>query len=149
MANPGEGRWSAAELVAHLITAERAILSRLDKLIQMPPSRVPLLKRFHIPLAIVEARIVRRKTPVPTDRQMVQEKEAMLAELRGVRERTLALIYETKPRDLRAYRWRHPFLGYLNVYEWFEFIACHEIRHEKQMREIGKSLPKAIASLQK
>ena len=68
----------------------------------------------------------------------------MLAELRHVRERTLAFIQETRGRDLTQYRWRHPFLGSLNTYEWLRFIASHQVRHAKQMQETAAALPKVI-----
>jgi hypothetical protein len=109
---------------------------------QHAPRHVPLLKRFHLPLALVEARLIRRKTPIPLDPELVREKETMLAELRGIRERTLAFVDETKGRDLSKYRWRHAFLGMLNTYEWLQMIACHEIRHEKQLQEIANSYRK-------
>jgi hypothetical protein len=86
--------------------------------------------------------MVRLKTPIPVDPQLLCGKEAMLAELREVRRHTLALIEETKDRDLNAYRWQHPFMGSLNAYEWFLLLGSHQIRHEKQMREIAQSLPK-------
>jgi DinB family protein len=70
----------------------------------------------------------------------------MLTELRSVRERTLAFLEETRHRDLRAYGWRHPFLGRLNFYGWFRFVAAHEIRHSKQLWEIGQNLRKGVAS---
>jgi len=89
------------------------------------------------------------KTPIPVDPQLLREKEAMVAELREVRGRTPALIEETKNRDLAVYRWRHPFLGSLNGYEWFLFLASHQIRHEKQMREIAANLPEAVQNSQK
>jgi len=108
-----------------------------------------MLKKIHLPLALVEARIIRRKTPLPLDPELVQEKETMLAELREVRERTLAFIDETKERNLSVYRWRHPFLGSLNMYGWFQMIAAHQVRHEKQLREISAGLPKPITTLQK
>jgi len=57
-------------------------------------------------------------------------------------ERTLAFIEETRDRDLSKYSMPHPFLGTLNAYEWLQFIASHEIRHTKQMREIAGTLPK-------
>ena len=66
----------------------------------------------------------------------------MLAELRDVRERTLAFMDETKERNLGVYRWRHPFLGSLSAYEWFEMVARHQLRHEKQMREIASGYRK-------
>jgi hypothetical protein len=117
--------------------------------LQKTPKQFSVFRRFHLPLALVETRIIRRKTPLPLDPELVQEKETMLAALREVRERSLAFLEETKGRDLSKYRWPHPFLGSFDMYEWFQFIASHEVRHEKQMREIAVSLPKAIATLQK
>jgi uncharacterized damage-inducible protein DinB len=147
--SPGNGSWSAAEIVAHLIMVERAIIANADRIAHKTPKRVAMLKRLHLPMAFVEARLVRRKTPIPLDPELVREKEAMLAGLREVRERTLAFLDETKSRDLSAYRLPHPFLGSLSMYGWFHMIASHEIRHEKQMRKIVTRLPKDVATLQK
>jgi uncharacterized damage-inducible protein DinB len=146
---PEEGRWSAGELVAHLSAVERAIVSRADRALQKPPKSVPFYKRFHVPMMIVEARLIRRKAPSAVEPQMVCEKEETLAELRGVRERTLAFIEETRGRDLSPYCLPHPFLGNLNAYDWLQFVASHEIRHTKQMREIANALPKTVTSSQK
>jgi uncharacterized damage-inducible protein DinB len=146
---PGEGRWSAGEVVCHLIIIERAILRSSDKLLQKPPRALPFYKRFHIPMAIVEARMMRLKTPIPIESEMVRGKEEMLAELREVRERTLAFIEETSDKDLSKHNMPHPFLGTLNTYEWFQLIASHQIRHTKQMKEIAASLRKVVANLQK
>jgi hypothetical protein len=85
---------------------------------------------------------------VALEPQVVREKEEMLAELRGVRERTLAFIAETSGRDLRKYRLPH-LLGSLNAYPWLQFIAAHEKRHMKRMREIAGMLPKTVTSLHK
>ena len=148
-ARPAEGRWSASELIGHLSATERVILNRTDKLVQEPPKPVPFFKRFHVPMMIVEARVIRRKAPMPLDTQMIHEKEEMLAELRGVRERTLAFIEETSGRDLSKYSMAHPFLGTLNAYGWLQFIAAHEIRHTKQMREIAGTLRKTVTTLHK
>ncbi len=147
--SPAAGRWSAGELVSHLITVERAIIGAADKVLQKPPRKVPFFKRFHVPMAMVEMRVIRRKTPIPLEAHLMREKEAMLAELREVRGRTLAFLEETKGRDLSVYRYPHAFLGMLNLYEWFQMIASHEMRHTKQMKEIGTSLPKAVVNLQK
>ena len=147
--NPSVGGWSAGELVAHLIMVERTIISSADRIVKKPPKVVPFLKKFHLPMALVEARLVRSKTPIPLDAQLVRNKEEMFAELRAVRERSLAFIAETRNRDLSAYRWPHPFIGSLNTYQWFQMIASHEVRHTKQMKEISASLPNCVAGLQK
>jgi len=137
---PGLNEWSVAELVAHLVVVERGVVTNVDRLTQKAPIPVPFTKRLHLPLWLVEARLIRRKSPVPLDDSLTAEKEAMLGGLRRVRERTLAFISETERRDLTAYCWRHPFLGMLNVYEWMEMIAAHELRHTKQVREIEAKL---------
>jgi uncharacterized damage-inducible protein DinB len=141
---PSEGRWSAAELVAHLMMVERAVIGKADRVAQKPPKRVSLLKRIHIPMALVESRWIRRKAPASVEPEMLRDKEGMLAELRTVRERSLAFLEETRDRNMGEYCWAHPALGTLNVYEWLQFIASHEVRHTKQMREIAGSLPKPI-----
>jgi DinB superfamily len=141
---PSAEEWSAAELVAHLVMVERAILGGADRVTQKAPKRIPFTKRFHLPMWLVESRIVRRKTPIPLDHGLISGKEEMLAELRAARERTLAFMEETKKRDLSEYRWPHAFLGMLNVYEWLEMIAAHELRHTKQIRELSGRLPKAV-----
>src|SRR5260370_37674994 len=83
------------------------------------PKHTPMLKRFRLPFAFAEIRFVRLKTPIPVDLQLLREKDAMLAELREVRVRTLALIEETRNRDLSAYTGPHPFLGPFTTSEWF------------------------------
>lgn len=146
---PREGAWSAAEVVAHVIMVERAVVGAMERILQKQAKHVPLLKRFRLPFIFAERRLMRLKTPIPIDTQLLREKEGMLSELRETRGRTLALMEETSNRDLSAYRWRHPFLGSLSAYEWLVLLASHQIRHEKQMREIAARLPKAISDLQK
>jgi hypothetical protein len=146
---PGPDRWSAAQLTCHLMTIERAVLGTADRYVQKPPKRFSAIKRLHLPIGLSSSRLIPMKTPVPLDLELIREKEAMLGELREVRERTLAFMAETSSRDLSVYCWPHPFLGVLNAYEWMEMIAGHEVWHTKQMREIANSLPKVVASLQK
>ena len=141
---PGLNEWSAAELVAHLVVVERGVVTRADQLTQKTPIPVPFPKRMHLPLWLVEARGIRRKSPVALDASLLGEKETMLGALRRVRERTLAFISETERRDLSAYCWQHPFLGMLNAYEWMEMIAAHQIRHTKQAREIEAKLSRKL-----
>ena len=142
--HPRVGAWSAVEVIAHVMIIERTVVGAADRIFTKTPKQTPLLKRLRLPFALAEVRVVRMKTPIPMDPELLREKEVMFAELREVRGRTLALIEETRGRDLSVYRWRHPFLGSLNAYEWFSFLASHQIRHEKQMREIAANLPKAI-----
>jgi hypothetical protein len=141
---PRPNCWSPAEIIAHVIMVERSVIAYAQKVSDKSPKRFPLHKRLHLPMALVETRLIRRKSPIPLDPRLVREKEEALAELRETRERTVTFLEQTKGRDLGVYRWPHPFLGLLNMYEWFQMIAAHELRHEKQMHEILERLPKAI-----
>ena len=141
------GCWSAAELVAHLCDVEGGVRGYAARLIRKTPLPVPFHKRLHLPLALVRSRLIKRRVPaIVTPSTELSDKETMLAGLRSVRERTLAFLEETRHRDLSAYGWRHPFLGRLDLYGWFQFIAAHEVRHSKQMWEIGQNLRKGVAS---
>ena len=134
--NPQQGAWSAAEIVAHLMMVEGTIISKAGQLVQQRPKVVPIWKRAHLPVILAEWRGVKRRTPIPLDESLLDEKQRMLSRLREVREKTLAFIKETSGRDLSAYRWPHPFFGSLNLYTWFRTIAHHEVRHTKQIQEI-------------
>jgi hypothetical protein len=146
---PARSSWSAGHVVSHLCLVERNTLAYADRVIRKTARPVTLFQRLHLPIALAEHRIIKRKAPVSVAPVDLTSKETMIAELRGVRERTLAFLEETHGRDLCAYRWPHPFLGRLNFYEWFTFIAAHQIRHTKQLVEIVSALPKDVASSQK
>ena len=141
---PNANSWSAAHLIAHLCQVERGVLGYADRVIRKKALPPPVLRRFHIPFFVVEKRLVRRKSPIPLELELLDSKEAMLAELRGVRERTLTFLEQTHGRDLSDYYWPHPFLGKLNFYNWFTFVAAHQTRHTKQMVEIAKNIPKHV-----
>ena len=133
---PGPGAWSAAEVIAHLSIVERTVVAGARRIIGHPPKPVPLGRRFHIPVTLVRFRWRRVKSPLPLDSTLLAERDAMLAEIQRVRLETLSFLHESSGRDLAPYRWPHPFLGSLNLYQWFGFLSNHERRHTKQLQEI-------------
>jgi len=146
---PCPGRWSAGELVAHLIMVERAVIQSAVTAVQKTPKARPFFQRLHLPMSLVRARLIKRKTPIPLDPGLLSQKQEMLRELREVRARSLSFLEETRGRDLSRYYRRHPFLGTLNLYQWFQMIAAHQIRHTKQVKEIAETLQKSVEALQK
>ncbi len=146
---PSEGRWSAGELVCHVIQVEQAIIKNAARILQHPPKPRPFSKRFHFPMALVESRLIPRKTPIPLDPALVCEKDEMLSQLREVRQQTRLLMEQIAGKPLREYHMPHPFLGTFNLLEWLQVIASHQVRHSKQMKEIAAVLPKTVAVLQK
>jgi hypothetical protein len=145
---PAPDCWSAGHVFSHLCQVERNTLGYADRVIRKTARPVSFFQQFHLPIALVESRVVKRKAPAIVAPLELDSKETMIAELRGVRERTLAFLEETHGRHLSAYRWPHPFLGSLNFYQWFTFVGAHQIRHTKQLVEIAGNLPKRVASSQ-
>jgi hypothetical protein len=134
--SPGADTWSAAEVVTHVTMTEQFVIARSKKALQEPLNSVPLLKRFHPPLSLVTWRGRKVKSPIPLDSSLIADRPDALNRLAAARETTLAFIESTRGRDLSAYRFTHPFLGSLNIYDWVRTIAYHELRHAKQIREV-------------
>jgi hypothetical protein len=139
---PAKGGWSAGEVVAHLIMVETAVCTGARELLSKKPARHSLFERMHIPLVFTSWRLIKRKSPVPVDPTLVKARQEALEGYSSARNRTLKFIAEQSSRNLAAYRRKHPFLGSLDMYAWMRFLAYHEMRHTKQIREIGKSFEK-------
>ncbi|MGD0906591.1 MAG: DinB family protein [Candidatus Acidiferrales bacterium] len=133
---PAEGVWSAAEVVAHVTMVETLMTGAAAKITKRPPVVVALLKRFHIPVAVVAWRYVRVKTPIPLDTLLLDDREVMLSRLAEQRKRTIAVLESDRETNLRRYRVQHPLLGSLHYYDWFRTLAAHDVRHTKQLREV-------------
>jgi len=130
--------WSAAEVIAHLTMVESAVLKGARKLFATEPKPVPFWRRLHIPPVVNLSRVIRVKTPLPLDPALLAAKEPMLECFSALRAETLAFLEANGDRDLRRWRWPHPFFGSLNGVGWFKMIAYHEARHTKQLREIAR-----------
>jgi hypothetical protein len=73
------------------------------------------------------------------DAAYVLSRDESLQGFSAARNRTLRFIADSGSRDLRPFRRNHPFLGSLDLYDWLRLLAYHEIRHTKQLREIGRN----------
>jgi hypothetical protein len=134
-----QGGWSCAEVFTHLTQVESTISSTARKIVEKPPRQLPWYKRLHVPVRVVEYRLLKRRTPIPLDPALLAPKAESVARLEACRRDTLQFVEETRGRELGDYFALHPFLGYLNVYEWLRCIASHEVRHTKQLQEIVES----------
>ena len=132
--------WSAAEVIAHLTMVETAVVKGVHKLLATEPRPVPFWKRMHIPPIVNLTRLVKVKTPLPLDPALLAEKGQMLERFSALRGETLALLEANRDRDLRRWRFPHPFFGSLNGVGWFKMIAYHEARHTKQLREVARAV---------
>jgi DinB superfamily len=134
--SPAPDCWSAAEVIAHVASVEERTIFGMKRLLRSTPQPVPLRKRFHLPLGIATWRGRKVRTPIPLDANSVRDKPESFAGLIATREATVAFIESTRCTDISLYHYQHPFLGGLNMYDWFRTIGYHELRHAKQIREL-------------
>jgi hypothetical protein len=123
-------------VIAHVAIIEETTIFGMKRLLRAAPKPVPLRRRFHLPLAIATWRGRKVRTPIPLDSKRVRDKQESLAGLLATREATLAFIESTRGTDLSLYRYKHPFLGSLSMYDWFRTIGYHELRHANQICEL-------------
>jgi hypothetical protein len=115
---------------------EEAAIFGMKRILRSAPKPVPFLKRIHPPVAIAAWRGRKIQTPIALEVDRVQNKAESIEALLSTRQSTLKFIDSTNGRDLSPYRYSHPFLGSLNVYDWLRLMGYHEIRHAKQIREL-------------
>jgi uncharacterized damage-inducible protein DinB len=136
--SPGDGRWSAGEIVAHTMQVEESIIAGSRKTLKKPPYPVPFLKRFHLPLTLVASRSRKFKSPIPIDANRVPEQANYATAIAACRQGTLDFIDEHRTENLKPWTFPHPAFGPLNLYDWLRLIAYHELRHAKQIREVAE-----------
>jgi hypothetical protein len=136
--SPGNGAWSAGEIVAHTMQVEESIIAASRKTLKKPPYPVPFLKRFHLPLALASTRARKLKSPIPINIERIPDQSVYVAAITACRSGTLDFIEENRGKDLKRWTWPHPVFGPLNIYEWVRLIAYHELRHAKQIREVAE-----------
>ena len=145
-ARPAPDRWSAVDIVEHLSLVESRFSTIVGGKIAEalnaglgPESqpREPLPERIR---TMVGDRTGKRTAPeaaVPTGRM---DEAAAWAAADKARAGFRAAVLSADGRALNGVIHEHPFFGPLNVYQWVELIAAHEMRHVAQVREAASAL---------
>ena len=144
---PAEGEWSVGEIVHHLCLVEERVIKELERAIDREPQRPGLLKRL-VPTAIISLRLVRVKAPNAVNPLNAPRKEVALENFDRVRSRLKALCAAHGNQRFRQIVFKHPFLGDIDGVATISFVAYHEQRHYKQLREVLRKLsePGAVAT---
>lgn len=141
---PAPGKWSASEIIAHLIVAERLSIAYMKKKIQgveqvddsgwreemkmlllQLSQRVPGLK-FKAPHYIVE------NTPSFTDF------ESLKSEWDKTRDEFREFLKSISEKHIKRKIYKHARVGYLNVQHAIIFFGEHVTHHATQIRKLTK-----------
>lgn len=143
---PAPGRWSATEVVEHLVQVERQVTTLLRREFERA-------KDNGLPREMATDRLGARLDPVrvldrgrrlqapPTARPSGnQDLAAGLDALAASRGRMLEFVAAAEGYALGQLRAPHPLLGDFDGYQWVLFVGLHEGRHALQLREIAAAL---------
>lgn len=143
---PGPDRWSPVDIVEHLALVEMRfstvvggkISDALGAGLELEDqTRTPLPEKIRTLLADRTGKRTAPEVAIPSG--SMDERAAWAAaekSRRGFR----AAVLSADGRALSRVIHEHPFFGPLNVYQWVELIAAHEMRHVAQVRETALML---------
>ena len=145
-ARPGPGRWSPVDIVEHLALVETRFSAVVGGKIAdalragLGPeqqARAPLPDRIRTMLG---DRTGKRNAPEAAIPSGAMDEHAAWAAADTARAGFRAAVLSADGRALSGVIHEHPFFGPLNVYQWVELIAAHEMRHVAQIREAAAVL---------
>lgn len=144
---PAAGRWSAAEVLSHIVAAEQLSVTYMKKKIEGIPqaSRSGPWETVKMGVLIASQRLPGLKFKAP---QRVVENTAVLTTLPEIEKawmniRTdLRALLERIPADrINRMIYKHPAAGYLNARHALVFFREHVIHHTPQLRKLLKQKP--------
>jgi uncharacterized damage-inducible protein DinB len=134
---PAPGKWSVAEVIAHLITAEEMSLQYLMKKTQdtSRAEKETFKNKWRwLLVKIVFSANIKYKAP-----QIVEPKSGYesLANLEmywtKIRLQTLSVLNKLSDDELNKELWKHAIAGKMNLHHMVKFFRIHFRRHKKQI----------------
>lgn len=141
---PRPGSWSAAEVLSHLLAAEKLSVAYMQKKYQgiHQASRSGFWEEIKLGVLLVSQRMPGLKFRAP---KRVVENTPRLMSLdeidkawKAVREELQQLLEKIPSDRVDRIIYKHPAAGYLDVRQALVFLREHLIHHEPQLRKLRK-----------
>ena len=140
---PAPLRWSVGQVAEHIVLAEGALFSRVEKALATQPNpdwesktsgKTQFMER------VLPTRAGRAQAPWEIQPSGKLTKAEVIARFQQVRAKVLEFA-KTTDLPLKEYTLDHPFrvFGTLNAYQWLLYIPFHNLRHDKQIAEVKAS----------
>ena len=134
---PAAGKWSVAEVIAHLITAEEMSLKYLSKKVQdtSKAEKEGLKNKWRwLLVQIVFTFDIKFKAPEIVEPKLGYQSLANLEMHWGkVRAQTLEVLSKLSDDELNKELWKHAIAGKMNLHHMVQFFGVHYHRHLKQI----------------
>ena len=134
---PAPEKWSVAEIMTHLITAEEMSLKYLSKKIQDTSREKPegLKNKWRWLLVLIVFNFdIKFKAPEIVEPKLGYQSLADLeTKWSAVRNQTLQVLQKLSDEEVNKTLWKHALAGKLNLDHMVKFFAVHYNRHKKQI----------------
>ena len=134
---PAPGKWSVAEVIAHLITAEEMSLKYLMKKAQDTSRAQPegfKNKWRWLLVQIVFTFDIKFKAPEIVEPKLgYQSLENLEMHWNQVRTQTFSVLNGLSDEELNKELWKHAIAGKMNLHHMVQFFGVHYRRHKKQI----------------
>ena len=136
---PAEDRWSISQCLEHIVLTERALLDNVKELGERPAN--PERKgEVEITDSDLVAGLTDRSSKAQAPESLQPEgnyknPKRAIRDLKKERKQITALLDNNSEEDLRN-RVSDSFLGAMDLYQSFLFIAAHTARHTAQIEEV-------------
>lgn len=134
---PSSEKWSVAEVIVHLITAEEMSLKYLSKKIQdtsKEGSESFKHKYRWLLVQIVFTFNIKFKAPEIVEPKMGYQSLANLeTKWSDVRNQTLQVLQKLSEEETEKTLWKHAIAGKMNLHHMVQFFGVHYNRHKKQI----------------
>lgn len=141
---PRPGKWSAAQILSHIIAAERMSVAYMQKKLQGidQASRSGVFEEVKFGILKVSQRLPGLKFKAPI---RVVENTTLYKDVAGIEEewKTIRadlerLVAKIPDHHLDRMIYKHPIAGYLNVQQALKFFREHIIHHTPQLKRLLK-----------
>jgi hypothetical protein len=143
---PSPDRWSPVDIIEHLSLVETRFSTIVGGKIAdalragLGPESEPLTPLPEKVRTMLADRTGKRSAPEAALPSGAMDEGAAWAAADKARAGFRAAVLSADGRALSGVIHEHPFFGPLNVYQWVELIAAHEMRHVAQVRETTAQL---------
>ena len=142
--NPSPEKWSVADTLKHLITADNATLQYLrKKTLDTSKSKnsglvgsikLGLLKfAFDLPFKY-------KAPPITTPKNEFVSLNNLDKQWESIRKETFAILDKLNDDDFNKELWKHPISGKMNLFQMVDFTNIHFDRHKIQIENILKQI---------
>ena len=148
---PVPGQWAAAQVIHHLLTAEKSIVTALQKALRTSPDSWQLrtlktrlrslLLRLALRLPGLKFKVPPTLAPPPAPETIVPLR-TLREQWASIRRQLEQVLNEFPSAKLNHTVFRHPRAGWLTVGQTVTSILDHTLHHQQQLNRISKAMQK-------